>query len=88
MWESDEEIVVSTKRSYGPGEDICGRYDPDKLVEDSPTDNSTNEDEEDTDDEEEDEDEDENVEDEEEEDDEEEIVSERRKSIKFDHGMS
>ena len=45
MSESDEESVVSTKRSYGSGEDIFGKYDPDKLVEDGPTDNSTDEDE-------------------------------------------
>ena len=88
MSESDEEGVVSTKRSYGPGEDIFGKYDPDNLVEDGPADNSTDEDEEDTEDEEEDE-----------EDDEEEKMKrkktkkkrmflKRRKSIKFDHGMS
>ena len=63
MSDSDEESVVSTYRSYGPG-DIFGKYDPDKLMEDGPTDNSTDEDEEDEDEEEEDEDE----EDEEEED--------------------
>ena len=39
MSESDEEGVVSTKRSYGPGEEIFGKYDPDKLVEDGPADN-------------------------------------------------
>ena len=70
-----------------------GKYDPDKLVEDGPTDNSTDEDEKDTADEDEDdeEDEDEEDEDEEEEDEEEEDVSKkikRRKNIKFDHGMS
>ena len=68
MSESDEESVVSTNRSYGPGEDIFGKYDPDKLVEDGPTDNSTDEDEEDT----EDEDEDDEEDDEEDEDEEEE----------------
>ena len=60
--QTDEESVLSTKRSYGPGEDIIGKYDPDKLVEDGPTDNSSYDDEEDT------EDEDEEDEDEEEED--------------------
>ena len=65
MSESDEISVVSTKRSYGPGEDIFGKYDHDRLVEDGPTDNCTDEDEEDT------EDEDEDGEDEEEEDEEE-----------------
>ena len=44
MSESDEESVVSTKRTYGSGKDIFGKYDPDKLVEDDPTDNSTDED--------------------------------------------
>ena len=47
MSESDEESVVTVKRSYGPGEDIFGKYNPDKLVEDGTTDNSTDEDEED-----------------------------------------
>ena len=28
-----EESVVSTKRTYGSGKDIFGKYDPDKLVE-------------------------------------------------------
>ena len=83
MSESDEESVVSTKRSYGPGEDIFGKYDPDKLVEDGHTDNSTDEDEEDTEDEEGD-----DEDDEEDDEDEEEVVSEKTKSIKFDHGMS
>ena len=76
---NDEESVVSTKRSYGPGEDIFGKYDPDKLVEDGPTDNSTDEDEDDTKDEEED-DEDE---DDEEEDEEEEDVSKKTKKHKI-----
>ena len=48
MLESDQESVVSTKRSYGLGQAIFGKYDPDKLVEGGPTDNSTDEDEEDT----------------------------------------
>ena len=43
MSDSDEESVVSTYRSYGPG-DIFGKYDPDKLMEDDPTDNSTDDD--------------------------------------------
>ena len=68
MSESDEESVVSVKRSYGLGEDIFGKYDPDKLVEDGTTDNSTDEDEEDEIEEDDEEDEDENEEDEEEED--------------------
>ena len=55
MSESDEESVVSTKMTYGSGKDIFGKYDPDKLVEDGPTDNSTDEDEEDEAEEEEDE---------------------------------
>ena len=55
MSDSDEESVVSTKRSYWPGEDIFGKYDPDELVEDGSTDNSTDEDEEDEDEEDEDE---------------------------------
>ena len=29
MSENDEESVVSVKRSYGPGEDIFGKYDRD-----------------------------------------------------------
>ena len=66
--ESDQESVVSTKRSYGLGKAIFGKYDPDKLVEFCPTDNSTDEDEEDTDDEDEDDEEDEEEEYEEEED--------------------
>ena len=71
--ESDEESVVSVKRSDGPGEDIFGKYEPDKLVEDGPTDNFTDdvadEDEDDEEDDEEDEeDENENEEDEEEDD--------------------
>ena len=74
MSESDEESLVSVKRSNGPGEDIFGKYDPDKLVEDGPTDNSTDEDEEDTEDEEEDEEDDEEDEEEEEEDEEEQDV--------------
>ena len=77
MSKSDEEIVVSTKRSYGLGEDIFGKYDPDKLVEDGPTDNSIDEDEEDTEDEEK--DEEDNKEDEDEEVEEEEDVSEKTK---------
>ena len=40
MSESDEESVVFTKRTYGSGKDIFGNYDPDKVVEDGPTDNS------------------------------------------------
>ena len=84
MLESDEESVVSTKRSYGPGEDIFGKCDPDKLVEDGPTDNSTDEDEEDIEDEEEDEKDDEEDEDEEEEDEEEEEdVSKKTKKHKI-----
>ena len=83
MSESDEESVVSTKRSYGPGEDIFGKHDPDKLVEDGPTDNSTDDDEEDTEDEEEDEEDDEEDEDEEEEDEEEEDVSKKTKRHKI-----
>ena len=58
--------MVSTKRTYGSGKDIFGRYDPDKLVEEDPTDNSPDEDEENTEDEDDEEEEDE--EDEEEED--------------------
>ena len=83
--ESDQESVVSTKRSYGLGKAIFGKYDPDKLVEDGPTDNSTDEDEEDTEDEDEDdeEDEDEDDEDEEEEDEEEEDVSKNTKKHKI-----
>ena len=74
MSESDAESVVSTKGTYGSGKDIFGKYYPDKLMEDGPTDNSTDEDEEETEDEaeekeeDEDEDEDEDKEDEEEED--------------------
>ena len=83
MSESDEESVVSVNRSYGPGEDIFGKYDPDKLVEDGPTDNSTDEDEEDTEDEKEDEEDDEEDEDEEEEDEEEEDVSRKTKRHKI-----
>ena len=82
MSESDEESVVSVKRSYGPGEDIFGKYNPDKLVEDGPTDNSTDEDEEDTEDEDDEED-DEEEEDEEEEDEEEEDVSRKTKRHKI-----
>ena len=41
MSDGDEESVVSTKRSYGPGENIFGKHDPDKLVEDGSTNNST-----------------------------------------------
>ena len=52
MSESDEESVLSTKRSYGLGKAIFGKYDPGKLVEDGPTDNSTDEDEEGAEDEE------------------------------------
>ena len=66
MSKSDDESVVSKKMSYGPGEDIFEKYDPDKLVEDGSTDNSTDEDEEDEDEEEDEEEDDE--EDEEEED--------------------
>ena len=73
------------KRSYGLGKAIFGKYDPDKLVEGGPTDNSTDEDEEDTEDEDEDdkEDEDEDDEDEEEEDEEEEDVSKKTKKHKI-----
>ena len=82
MSESDEESVVSTKRSYGPGEDIFGKYDPDKLAEDGPTDNSTDKDEEDTEDEDED-DEEEEDEAEEKEVEEEEDVSKKTKKHKI-----
>ena len=68
---------MSTKRSYGLGKAISGKYDPDKLVEDGPTDNSTDEDEEDIDDE------DEDDEDEEEEYEEEEDVSKKTKKYKI-----
>ena len=81
--ESDQESVVSTKRSYGLGKAIFGKYDPDKLVEDGPTDNSTDEDEEDAEDEDDEEDEDEDDEDEEEEDEEEEDVSKKTKRHKI-----
>ena len=47
MSDSDEESVVSTKRSCGPGEDIFEKYVPDTLVEDGSTDYSTDEDEDD-----------------------------------------
>ena len=80
MSESDEESVVSVKRSYGPGEDNFGKYNPDKLVEDGPTDNSTDEDEGDTEDED---DEEDDEEDEEEEDEEEEDVSRKTKRHKI-----
>ena len=82
---SDQESVVSTKRSYGLGKAIFGKYDPDKLVEDGPTDNSTDEDEEDTEDEAEDdeEDEDKDDKDDEEEDKEEKDVSEKTKKHKI-----
>ena len=82
---SDQESVVSTKRSYGLGNAIFGKYDPDKLVEDGPTDNSTDEDGGDTEDEDEDyeEDEDEDDEDEEGEDEEEEDVSRKTKKHKI-----
>ena len=76
MSESDQESVVSTKRSYGLGKVIFGKYDPDKLMGDGPTDNSTDEDEEDIEDEDKD-DEDEDDKDEEEEDEEEEDVSKK-----------
>ena len=79
MSEGDEERVVSTKRSYGPGEDVFGKYDPDKLVVDGPTDNSTDKDEEDTEDGDEDDEED-DEEDEDEEDEEEDDVSEKSKA--------
>ena len=60
------------------------KYDPDKLVEDGPTDNSNDEDEEDTEDEDEDDEEDdEEDEDEEEEDEDEEDVSEKTKKHKI-----
>ena len=83
MSESDQESVVSTKRSYGLGKAIFGKYDTDKLVEDGPTDNSTDEDEEDTDDEDDEKDEDEDDEDEEEEYEEEEDVSKKTKKHKI-----
>ena len=82
MSEKDEESVVSKMSLYGPGEDIFGKYDPDKLVEDGPTDNSTDEDAEDTEDEDDEED-DEEDEDEEEEDEEEEDDSEKTKKHKI-----
>ena len=77
--------MVSTKRSYGLGKAIFGKYDPDKLVEDGPTDNSTDEDEEDAEDKDEDdkEDEDEDDKDEEEEDEEEEDVYKKTKKHKI-----
>ena len=75
MLESDEESAVSTKRSYGPGEDIFGKYDPNQLVEDDSTDNSIDEDEEEVDEDEEDEDEDEKEE-----------VYRKMKNIQFDMG--
>ena len=81
--ESDQECVVSTKRSYGLGKAIFGKYDPDKLVEDGLTDDSTDEDEEDTEDEDEDDEEDEDEDDEEEEDKEEEDVSKKTKKHKI-----
>ena len=80
MSESNEENVVSTKRTYGYGKDIFGKYNPDKLVVDGSTDYSTDEDE--------DEIEEEDEEDEDEEDEKEEDVSRKTKNIKFDHGMS
>ena len=83
MSESDQESVESTKRSYGLGKAIFGKYDPDKLVKDGPTDNSTDEDEEDTDDGDDEKDEDENDEDEEEEYEEEEDVSKKTKKHKI-----
>ena len=67
------------KRSYGPGEDIFGKYDSDKLVEDGPTDNSTDEDEDKEDEDEDDENDDEEDEDENEEDKEEKDFSEKTK---------
>ena len=76
--ESDQESVVSTKRSFGLGKANFGIYDPDKLVENDPTDNSTDEDTEDE-DEDDKEDEDEDDEDEEEEDEEQEDVSKKTK---------
>ena len=76
--ESDEESVVSTKRTYGSGKDIFGKYDPDKLVEDSPTDNSTD-DEEDI----EDEDDEKEGEDEDDEDEGEEDIPRKRKKHKI-----
>ena len=45
MSESDEKRVMSIKRTYGSEQDIFGKYDPDKLVEDGSTDYSTDEDE-------------------------------------------
>ena len=81
MSESDEESVVSTKRSYGPGEDIFGNMILKKIAEDGPTDNSTDEDEEDTDDENEEDDEEDEYK--EEEDEEEEDVSKKTKKHKI-----
>ena len=82
MSESDEESVVSTKRTYGSGKDIFGKYDPYKLVEDGPTDNSSGEDEDDTEGEyeekEEEEDEDDEDEDEDEDDEEEEDIPRKK----------
>ena len=76
--------MVSRERSYELGKAIFGKYDPDKIVEDGPTDNSIDEDEEDTDDEDEDdeEDEDEDDEDEEKEYEEKEDVSKKTKKHK------
>ena len=82
MSESDEESVVSTKRSYGSGKDIFGKYDHDELVEDGPTDYSTDADEEEDEDED-DEDEEEVDEEEEEKDEEAEDVSEKTKKHKI-----
>ena len=76
MSDSDKERVMSTKRSYGPGEDIFGKYYPDELVEYGTTDNSTDEDE--GDETEEDDEEDEYEENEEEED-----VSKKTKNHKI-----
>ena len=77
--ESDQESVVSTKRSYELGKAVFGKYDPDKLVEDGSTDNSTDEDEENTDDEDEDDEEDEDEDDEDEEEEEEDVFKKTKK---------
>ena len=83
MSENDQESVMSTKRSYGLGQTVFGKYNPDKSVADGPTDNSTDKDEEDTEDGNDEEDADEDDEDEEEEDEEEEDVSKKTKKHKI-----
>ena len=66
---------------FGRQSNIFGKYNPDKLVEDSPTDKSTDEDEEDTEDEDEEkeEDEDENEDEYEEDEDDEDIPRKKKK---------